>query len=1016
MISACFLPNKRIGFVCGRFAALIFAASIALWALISIGFYGVCHAETSHWGDAQTRFAPWPHEGSDLKPSPNLRRGRLENGFRYVLMRNSEPKKRVSVHLNVQAGSLNERDGEEGLAHFLEHMLFRGSNYFAPGELIKYFQSLGMQFGPDVNAHTGFKETVYDILLPDGSRNHIGKAIIAAKDFARGALLLDSEIDKERNVVLAEKQSRDSVEYRTLISTLGFEFPGALISKRLPIGREAVLKTADRGALKKFYDTWYRPDLMILVMVGEFDLELAETLIKNEFSSLPEGQNPARSPDFGPIDHRGIKTFYHHEKEAGATTVSIETVEKIKPVKDSISFRKTLFIKDVADAMVRNRLEALTGDPDTPFTGAFINSGIYLDTVKYSEIYAECDPANWKASLALIEKTFRDALTYGFTEYELERIKKTFLNMLDDAEKKAPTRNSSGLSRQIIFALNNQRVFLSPTQKKELFVPILNQLTLADVHKAFKNTWSSNHRLVLAIGNLDLTKTGAAPEGIVRKAFEKSAALPAQRPKRVKNPEFPYLPIPEKSGAIASKKVIPDLGITRAEFANGVVLNVKRTDFQANSFHVNLIFGDGKQVQPDGRPAMSLLAAGVVNESGLGGLDKDELERALSGKNTRVHFYVADDFFGFKGAAASGEVSLMFQLLYAHLQDPGFREKALRLSLERFDQEYKRLKATVDGVMRIDGERFLYGGNSRFGLPKNVQEFSMLSLNDVEKWVRGPLTHDRIEISVVGDVDVNEVISEAAKYLGSLPERSGSKMKKSATLPFFPEGQTRKITAPSKITKGLTTVAWPTEDIWNIKRSRALTVLGSLLSERLRVRIRETLGVSYSPVAFNQSSKVYPEYGALKTLIYADPQKMALVEGEVKKIARDLAENGVTDDELQRVIEPVLVRIRDLRRQNGYWLDMVMTGSERYPQQLEWSRSIINDYEAISREYLSSLAKKYLDPSKAAVLIIVNSPDGDAPKKDPPDVGSPGAEPFGGGARRLAPGNPMGTHGVSIAE
>jgi len=1016
MISACFLRNKRIGFVRPRFSALIFVASIALWALISIGFLGVCHAEVSHWGDAQIHSAPWPHEGSDLKPSPNLRHGRLENGFRYVLMRNSEPKKRVSVHLDVQVGSLNERDGEEGLAHFLEHMLFRGSNYFAPGELIKYFQSLGMQFGPDVNAHTGFTETVYDILLPDGSRNHIGKAIIAAKDFARGALLLDSEIDKERNVVLAEKQRRDSVEYRTLISTLGFEFPGSLIAKRLPIGREAVIQTAGRGALKKFYDAWYRPDRMILVMVGEFDLEVAETLIKNEFSSLPSGQGPAFSSDFGPIDHRGIKTFYHYEKEAGATTVSIETVEKIKPAKDSISVRKTLFIKDVADAMVRNRLDALTGEPENPFTGAFINSGIYLDTVKYSEIYAECDPENWKPSLALIEKTLRDALTYGFTEYELERIKKTFLNMLDNAEKKASTRNSSGLSRQIIFALNNKKVFLSPAQKKELFVPILNQLTLADAHEAFKNTWSSNHRLVLAIGNLDLTKTGAAPEGIVRKVFEQSVAVRAQRPRRVKNPEFPYLPIPENPGAIVSKKVIPDLGITRVEFANRVVLNVKRTDFQANSFHVNLIFGDGKRIQPDGQPGMSLLAAGVVNESALGGLDKDELERALSGKNTRVHFYAVDDFFGFKGAAASGEVSLMFQLLYAHLKDPGFREKALRLSLERFDQEYKRLKATVDGVMRIDGERFLYGGDSRFGLPGKFQDFSMLSLNDVANWIRGPLAHDRIEISVVGDVDVNEVISEAAKYLGSLPERTGSKMKKSAALPFFPEGQTRKIMAPSNITKGLTTVAWPTEDIWNIKRSRALTVLGSLFSERLRVRIRETLGVSYSPVAFNQSSKVYPEYGVLKTLIYADPEKMGLIEQEVKKIALDLAENGVTDDELQRALEPVLVRIKDLRRQNAYWLDMVMTGSERYPQQLEWSRSIITDYEAITREYLSSLAKKYFDPSKAAVLIIVNSPDDDSSKEDSPDVDSPGANSFGGGGQRLAPVNPMGTPRVSIAK
>ena len=490
---------------------------------------------------------------------------------------------------------------------------------------------------------------------------------------------------------------------------------------------------------------------------------------------------------------------------------------------------------------------------------------------------------------------------------------------------------------------------------------------------------------MLAIGNLDLGTKNGAPEQIIRKVFDDSAMVPAGKPGQVGKVEFPYLPAPENPGEIVSKRVIPDLGITQVVFANNLVLKVKRTDFEANSFQVNLIFGDGKQVQPDGQPGLGLLATSVVNESGLGGLDKDELERALSGKNTRINFYVADDFFGFKGDGASGEVSLMFQMLYAHLKDPAFREKAYKRSLERFSQEYKRLMSTVDGVMRTRGERFLYGGNPRFGLPEKFEDFSRLSLKDVADWMSPALANDLIELSVVGDVDVEMVISEAAKYLGSLPERTGSRMEKSREIPFFPTGKTQKITAPSRISKGLVTVAWPTEDIWNIKRSRALTVLGAVFSERLRIRIRETLGASYSPVAFNQSSKVYPEYGVLKTLIYTDPENVGLIEREVKKIASDLAENGVDADEFQRALEPVLVRIKDLRRQNSYWLNMTLTGSERYPQQLEWSRSILRDYGSITQEYLSSLAKKYLDPSKAAVLVIVNALDNDSRKQSPSD-------------------------------
>ncbi|OQW97771.1 MAG: hypothetical protein BWK74_05845, partial [Desulfobacteraceae bacterium A6] len=181
-------------------------------------------------------FSSWPHEESDLKPDPSVIYGRLTNGFRYILMKNHEPKDRVNIRLNVQAGSMQEEDGEEGLAHYLEHILFCGSTHFDPGELVKYFQDMGMQFGPDANAHTGFYETVYDILLPDGEKESLDKGLLIVEDFAGGALLLDSEVERERKVVIAEKRSRDSSSYRTIVSTMKFKFPDATVSRRFPIG------------------------------------------------------------------------------------------------------------------------------------------------------------------------------------------------------------------------------------------------------------------------------------------------------------------------------------------------------------------------------------------------------------------------------------------------------------------------------------------------------------------------------------------------------------------------------------------------------------------------------------------------------------------------------------------------------------------------------------------------------------------------------------------------------------
>ena len=245
----------------------------------------------------------WPHEESDLKSDPMVVYGRFENGFRYALMENHEPKNRVNIRLVVQAGSMHEEDREEGLAHYLEHMLFNGSTHFKPGELVKYFQDLGMQFGHDANARTGFYETVYDIVLPDGKRESLDKGFLIAQDYAKGALLLDSEVEREKKVVLAKKRSRDSSSYRTYISEMKFKFPGAAISKRIPIGETAALEKMTSKKLKDFYDAWYRPENIILVVVGDFDQKTAVSLVRERFQKLSARAPPRPAPSFGDIKH-----------------------------------------------------------------------------------------------------------------------------------------------------------------------------------------------------------------------------------------------------------------------------------------------------------------------------------------------------------------------------------------------------------------------------------------------------------------------------------------------------------------------------------------------------------------------------------------------------------------------------------------------------------------------------------------------------------------------------------------
>jgi zinc protease len=509
-------------------------------------------------------------------------------------------------------------------------MLFCGSTHFKPGELVKYFQSIGMKFGPDANAHTGYYETVYDILLPKGDRQSLEKGLAVLKDFADGAIFPEPEIDRERRVVLAEKRTRDSASYRRFVSIMRFEFPEAKISKRFPIGLENFIKSADRKMFNNFYDTWYRPEKMILVMAGDFDAGSAALLINEKFSVLSAKASLLPEPKLGQINHKGIKPFYHFDKETGNTTVSIEVIRKIIRQPDSCDFQKKLLVKNIADQIVQNRLDILVSKPDTPFTSASISSGIFKNQIESAEITAESSPENWEKSLVLLEQTLRRALKHGFTRPELERVKKDFRSKLDNAVNKAPTRESRLLARKIIMHLNTDMVFLSPKQSRDLLSPVINSLTLKQAHDSLKESWAPEHRLVLVTGNVELKTIDEKPEDLILAAYNRSSMIGVSRPPEIKAPVFPYLPEPEKKGKISSRTEIPELGIIQVDFENGVSLTLKKTDFEADEVLVNLSFGLGRAVEPADKSGLAALSAEVINESGLGKLERDEIERALA--------------------------------------------------------------------------------------------------------------------------------------------------------------------------------------------------------------------------------------------------------------------------------------------------------------------------------------------------------------------------------------------------
>lgn len=944
----------------------LFFLSLVLFFSSQTGFSG----ELQGNGDQKSWCVgtAWPHEKSELVPDPALIFGSLDNGFRYVLLRNQEPKGRVGIYLDVQAGSLHETEEQRGMAHFLEHMVFNGSTHFPPGSLVDYFQSIGMSFGGDTNAHTGFDETVYRILLPGASREELEKGLLVMSDYASGALLSEKEIERERGVILSEKRARDSVGYRSHEAGLAFTLRGTRIPGRMPIGVLETLNKADHKIMKAYYDAWYRPEKMILVMVGDFDPAQVEPLVHERFKQLRAGGERPVCPEWGQVAHTGTEFFYHHEPEMGSAEITIETVWNEQEGNDSLALQSRKIREMAATRIVQHRLEYLLEKKDTPLTEGVSGSGMFLGRIGFGTISAKADPTKWQSALGLIEQVLRQALEYGFTQQEVQRVKKEMLSELDSSALTAATRDSPELAMDLIRKLNGNKVLMSPQQEKEAFAPLIEEMGEKEIHNSFQKIWNHEVRLIQLTGNASLS--GKDPLSEIKEVYELASLKKVTPPQAGTDLVFPYLHLAADKSP-AQVQLLPEVKGERIVFANGVVVNLKQTKFQDNEVQLSADFGHGRQGEP--RPGLALLAERVVNESGTKKLAKSELDRVLAGSTVKLDFKVNEASFSWNGSAVNKDLEFLFQMLQARCMDPVVREDVHKMALQGFEQMYGQMASDVSGVMQLSGESFLAGGNKAFGLP-SWQEFSALEAGQIRDWVEPAILSAALEVSLVGDFDLSQARELARMYLAPLTKREQGKA--TAEQLRFPAGEVLRLPVESSIDKAMLVVAWPTADFWDIERTRRLYLLTEIFSDRLRKVIREKLGATYSPQVFNRPSRIYPGYGVLRAQLIVAPAQIDLLSREVVQVASDLWKSGVTAEELERAKAPMLTSLKDMVRTNGYWLNSVLALSSRYPQQLQWPATILSGFGSVTREQLSVLAREYLDPAKAAMIMIVPEKQG----------------------------------------
>ena len=937
--------------------------------------------------------APWlavaaapagmPFANSDLPVDPTVTWGRLDNGLRYALMPNHEPKGRASLRFAVAAGSLNESEAQRGLAHFLEHLAFNGSTHFPPGTLVEYFQRLGMSFGGDTNAFTSFDRTVYMLELPDTKSETFEKAFTLFADYGGGLLLEPASIDKERGIILSEKRARDSVGYRQFVGEFEYLLPESRLPQRLPIGLEPVINTAQRDLFADFYDTWYRPDLITVVAVGDFDPATVEAQIRKALSSLT-ARAPARpAPSLGRVAESGaMTTRFLPEPDAPAVHLSLQTISPYAYEADTAANRLKYLPRSLALRMLNRRFSILAKKEGAPFLSGLVGATEQYDFYRNTSVELTCRPEQWKDALATGEQELRRALQFGFQPAELQEAVANQRNELDQAVRTASTRQSGQLAEELVDSFVDRNTFTHPSTELALFTPVLDKLTVNDCVAALREAWNDKlGRRLFVTGNLQLEDA----EKQILAAYDASHAVVLQPPARTADVAFAYNQF-GAPGEIARRAEVADLGITQLEFKNGVRLNLKPTDFEAGRIRINIRVGGGKLSLPAGQTGLDFLTSNTLLLGGLGKHSPDELQRLLAGRTVGSNFSVANDAFVFGGTTNRTDLQLQLQLLCAYLTDPGYRPESLSQIQRNLGPFYTRLARTVEGPLQTEVPRLLAAGDSRFGIPP-LTALSSRTLAEMRSWLTPEFAHGAMEIAVVGDFDPAATISAVAGTFGSLPARTAKPayiVERKVSFPAAPLAQ--RYTVPTEIPKGLVSLFWPATDSREVHLSRRLNLLASVLDDRLRVKIREQMGGTYSPQAGANLSETFPGYGYLVAQCTVAPEQARTIADAIRTIAADLHAKGVTEEELERAKQPMLTAIKESIRTNPYWLGNVLASAQEQPERIEWSRTRLSDTTAITAAELTALAKQYLDPDRVNEFISV-------PAEKPAAEAKPEAKP-----------------------
>jgi zinc protease len=899
---------------------------------------------------------------------PKVKIGRLPNGLTYYIRQNKLPEKRVEMRLVVNTGSVLEDDDQLGLAHFMEHMNFNGTKRFPKNELVSYLQSIGVQFGADLNAYTSFDETIYILPVPSDKPALLDKGLQILEDWAHNALLDPVEIEKERGVVIEEWRLSRGADERMRKQTLPVQYRGSKYAERLTIGTKESLEQFSPAALKRFYTDWYRPDLQAVVIVGDIDVNDMEQKIKETFSQIPAPASPRKREVFFVPDHAEPLFVVAKDKETAFPSVEILYKKEKEPETSQGDYVRYMNQR-LFTGMLNNRFRELTLKANPPFVaaGSFYGNS-YARTKDSYQLYANTSDTGMLRSLYALMEENRRVLLYGFTPAEFDMQKKQMRSFYDRIFDEREKEESFKYVDEYV----NNFLINEPIPGIEWEYDFVKQY-LATVQLDEVNKLAARW---ITPGNMVVTLNAPDKEGInIPSAEEVNRVLTTVNLAKIE-------PVKEKilatalmdatklnPGKIISNTINEEAGISTLKFSNGATVILKSTNFKNDEILFRAFSKGGHSLAKDADYQSAINAAPIVAQSGVGNFSAIDLGNMLKGKNTSLVPNISLYSEGMNGNTIPKEAETLLQLIYLYFTAPRKDMNAFESFKTRQKQLYANLAANPQIYFSAALQKIMTKGHPRADKLPTPEDFDKINPGrSLQIYKERFANAGGFTFLFVGSLNEATLIPLLEKYIGSLPSSPAKESFKDLGI-RPPAGTIEKIINKGADQKSQVVMIFTAPAAYNSKDAFALRSLGEVMTIKLTEQLREEKGGVYGVSSFGGMNRIPYGSSSFNIMFPCAPENVDTLTRAALDELKKIIAAGVSATDLEKIKEQQKRKFEVDMRQNRFWIDNLFEAFYygNNPSDISNRLQMTNN---LSSKMIQEVAKKYIHLNSFIKVIL----------------------------------------------